>query len=457
MTRANVLERWMPPALAVGIATLAIAGAASPAGGSRRPVLLHSIGGVVYAGSKPLMPGTQPAWSPDGSQIALVRRQSVWTANADGTGRREITRGREPAWTAGGRLAYVSGGMIVVGRRRVLRGRDPSFSREGRLAYDSKGWIVAGGRRLALGSDPAWSPSSRTLAFVRDGDLYSIGATGQGEAKLTTAGDVQEPAWSPDGRQILFVSRHAVRALTLSDKSVAKLARGTAPDWKSVPRARERLPDLDQQAPTDIYVTHRHGRRLLAFRSMVANVGEGPLWIRGRRKAGHRLMDVTQLVRRTDGTVHEIETTGWMRYDVMPTHSHWHFHPFERYELWRPGGSKPLARDHKQGFCFGDRHPMATAAPPHYIPGRCGLFEPRARSVQEGTSARYIDIYPPEYHGQWIVITGLPDGRYVLVHHSNPAFALRELSYTNNEASALIALHGDTVRVLRSCPTSSSC
>lgn len=436
---------------------LALAGAASPAGGSRVPVLLHSIGGVVYAGSRPLLPGTQPAWSPDGSQIAVVRGPSVWTANADGTGRREIASGTDPAWTAGRRLVYVSGGMIVVGSRRVVQGGHPSFSREGRLAYDSNGSIVAGGRQLARGEDPAWAPNSKTLAFVRDGDLFSIGADGQGEAQLSALGDVQEPTWSPDGRQILFVTRRAVHALTLADRSLTKLARGTSPDWKSVPIARERLPDLDQQAPTDIYVTHRHGRRLLAFRSMVANIGTGPLWIRGRRTAGHRLMDVTQLVRRTDGTVHEIETTGWMRYDVAPTHAHWHFHPFERYELWRAGARSPLARDHKQGFCFGDRHPMATAAPPHYVPGRCGLNEPRARWVQEGTSARYIDIYPPEYHGQWIDITGLRDGRYVLVHHSNPAFALRERSYTNDEASALIALHGKTVRALRYCPKSPSC
>ena len=68
-----------------------------------------------------------------------------------------------------------------------------------------------------------------------------------------------------------------------------------------------------------------------------------------------------------------------------------------------------------------------------------------------------MDIYPPEYHGQWIDITGIRDGRYVLVHRVNPEFALRERSYTNNEASVLIELRGDGVRVLKSCPGSADC
>jgi hypothetical protein len=146
-----------------------------------------------------------------------------------------------------------------------------------------------------------------------------------------------------------------------------------------------------------------------------------------------------------------------MRYDVAPSHSHWHFHPFERYELWKPGGKRALARDHKQGFCFGDRHPLEDARPAHFRAGDCGLFKPRLFAVREGTSVGYVDIYPAEYHGQWIDITGIRAGRYVLVHRVNPEFALRERSYVNNEASVLIQLRGDDVRVLKRCPGSANC
>jgi hypothetical protein len=440
-----------------GLALILVAGSAAQTQTHLHPVLLHVIGTRIYAGSRPLTAGAQPTWSPDGSQIAFVRGQSVWTANADGSGRREIAPGTAPSWTAGGELAYVRGGRIVVGRRRVLSGHNPAFARDGRLAYDRNGSVWAAGVRLTLGTDPAWAPNSRSLAFVRDGSLFSIGAGGEGETLLVDAGDVSEPSWSPDGRQVLFVSGDAIHAVTVSDSSVVRVARGVSPDLAMVPRGREILPDLKQLPPTDIYITHRPGYRLLAFRSAAANIGRGTLWIRGRRPTGHRLMDVTQLIRRTDGTVHEMATNGWMRYDVMPTHSHWHFHPFERYELWYPGGHRPVARDHKQGFCLGDRHPLASARPPHFMPGECGLFEPHARSVEEGISPRYVDIYPPEYHGQWIIVNGLRDGRYVLVHRVNPAFALRESNYANNEASALIDIHGDSVRVLKTCPTSVTC
>jgi hypothetical protein len=116
-----------------------------------------------------------------------------------------------------------------------------------------------------------------------------------------------------------------------------------------------------------------------------------------------------------------------------------------------------LRRDHKQGFCFGDRHPLAGAQPPRFRPGGCGLFEPRLLSVKEGTSVGYVDIYPPEFHGQWIDVTGLPAGRYVLVHRVNPAYALRERSYTNDAASALVELRKGSVRVLKRCPGSERC
>ena len=168
-------------------------------------------------------------------------------------------------------------------------------------------------------------------------------------------------------------------------------------------------------------------------------------------------MTATQLLRLGDGSTKRLSSAGYLRYDVAPTHSHWHFHPFERYELRRPGGTEALARDHKQGFCFGDRHPLPGAGPPAFVAGDCGLFKPWLLSVFEGTSVRYVDIYPPEFHGQWIDVTGIRDGVYDLVHRVNPELALRELSYTNDAASARILLRGLSVRVLKSCPGSAEC
>jgi hypothetical protein len=248
-----------------------------------------------------------------------------------------------------------------------------------------------------------------------------------------------------------------VQVLDLTDHSVQFLARGTSPDWANVPIARELLPDLDQWAPTNVYVVHHGTRRVLAFQSAVANVGRGPIWIEGRRAPKRATMMAWQLVRRSDSSVHRLPSAGYLRYDVSPTHSHWHFHPFERYELRKPGGLRALARDHKQGFCFGDRHAAKRTAKPHFHAGDCGLLKPHLFSVREGTSIDFVDIYPAEFHGQWIDVSGIRDGHYVLVHEVNPEFALRERSYTNNAASVLIDLRGDDVRVLKRCPGSARC
>ena len=441
---------------ALTAALLAVAAAeAKPA---PKPSLLHVVGGTVFVDAKPLFRGAQPAWSPDRSLIAFARDGAVWTANWDGSGERELAKGGDPAWRRDGRLSFVRDGTIVVGGKELARGAHPSWSRDGRVAYDVDGSIVAGTRPLTAGGDPSWSPDGTAIAFVRGGELWSIGGDGSSEAQLTSGlGDVHDTAWSPDRKSILFVSGGVIHTFDVTTGTIGDLARGESPDLANLPLAHDLLPDLDQQAPANIYVTRHGRRRVLAFRSAVANVGQGPLMIDGARKRGHALMTATQVVRRSDGGRRRLSPAGWLKYDVSPTHSHWHFHPFERYELWRPHGTHAVAHDRKQGFCFGDRHPLPGARPPAFVAGDCGLYRPRLRSVFEGTSVRYVDIYPPEFHGQWIDVTGLRNGRYVLVHRANPGYALRERSYTNDAASVLILLRGGSVRVLKRCPGSARC
>jgi Tol biopolymer transport system component len=42
------------------------------------------------------------------------------------------------------------------------------------------------------------------VAFVRNGNLYTMAATGRGVRKLTSGGDSAAPDWSPDGRVLVF-------------------------------------------------------------------------------------------------------------------------------------------------------------------------------------------------------------------------------------------------------------
>jgi hypothetical protein len=208
------------------------------------------------------------------------------------------------------------------------------------------------------------------------------------------------------------------------------------------------LPDLDQAAPFGLSVVERHGRLLLVFGSVVDNVGPGPLVVEGRRIGG--VMRASQVI---GDRRYPLRTP--LRYVRSETHQHWHLVAFERYELRRSGAL--VGRDRKTGFCLNDAYETRALNRVPRWTGECGRGLPGARSLREGISPGFGDDYVPEKEGQSIDVTGLPPGRYVLVHRANPERTLRERSYANNAASLSIDLRGRRVRVLARCPDSASC
>ena len=97
--------------------------------------------------------GQQPDWSPDGSRIAFVARQHIFTMSATGRRLRRLT--------------------------------------------DNFG-----------DSDPAWSPDGKYIAFIRDHDLYVMQANGRKERRVVDGPDqgldhpgpwaeVSAPTWQP--------------------------------------------------------------------------------------------------------------------------------------------------------------------------------------------------------------------------------------------------------------------
>jgi hypothetical protein len=250
--------------------------------------------------------------------------------------------------------------------------------------------------------------------------------------------------------------------------TVAVLLASTACGGSGQPPAPQLLPDLDQVAPRAISIDRRDGRELLVFLSAVENVGRGPLLVSGARPGTTQAdMSATQLIRRSDGTTSTHALRSKLRFVIAETHRHWHLLGFESYEL-RTTAGKTVGRDHKTGFCLGDRYDAHASI---RLPGEpanpiwtqeCGRGQPERLRIRQGLSPGFGDDYVPRLEGQYIDVTGLPTGRYVLVHRVNPDRDLLESSYSNDAASALISLERDargrmSVSVLSTCEQGATC
>jgi hypothetical protein len=234
---------------------------------------------------------------------------------------------------------------------------------------------------------------------------------------------------------------------------------------------RELLPDLDQEAPTGLTVsrgpTGATDRYFLGFGSAVRNVGDGPLVIDGHRRSRRQpTMVADQLVARDGAPSERVRGIGRLRYVVSPDHRHWHYLGFDRYELRAMDAGGGAQRGHKSGFCLGDRYAvpppvLPSASPAPVFRTRCGLKQPGRTHVREGISVGYGDYYAANLEGQFISLSGLPDGRYTLVHRVNADRRLRELRYDNDAASLLLSLRWQSgapyVQVLARCDDSARC
>jgi Lysyl oxidase len=235
------------------------------------------------------------------------------------------------------------------------------------------------------------------------------------------------------------------------------------------------LPDIDLAAPSALSVQSAvvDGKRRfrLSFTSAAENIGRGPLVIEAvRPSVGDARMVADQVVSRADGTSRRIPGVGQLEYVVDPTHDHWHLLTFMAYELRRAKGFKLARPDEKTGFCLGDRYasarwaelPEHAAAPAHLT--NCGLGDRGLLGLTEGISVGFGDNYEPWRDGQWIDVTDLKAGRYVLVHRVNADRSLLEAGSGSNVSSVLISLTWPRgtkrlprVAVLATCPDTERC
>jgi hypothetical protein len=239
--------------------------------------------------------------------------------------------------------------------------------------------------------------------------------------------------------------------------------------------AREMLPDLDQEMPTNLQVTTDQSGAIprfhLGFDSAVDNRGAGPLIIAGHRDSQDQPeMVADQTIQLTDGSTRTVPDVGRLRYVYSEDHDHWHYLGFDHYELRRADDYKLVAPDQKTGFCLGDRYDTDPSSrlpgepAQAYYTGYCGRTHTELLSLVEGISVGYGDVYFANLEGQFVDLTGVPAGEYYLVHRANADKKLVESDYTNDAASVRLQLAwpGGTsatpsLKVVQGCPKRDSC
>jgi hypothetical protein len=203
------------------------------------------------------------------------------------------------------------------------------------------------------------------------------------------------------------------------------------------------LPDLTPWADEHLGLmydwtveTRSDGRALLLLSTATANVGAGPLELRGGAAHENGTQDVFQRIELSDGT-HEERLAG--EFEYHPEHDHVHFAGFAEYNLREitanQGVGDVVATGGKTSFCVLDLLDYDLT-----LPGAPDARVFDSCDTTQGLSVGWADIYDRELPDQWIDVTGVSDGEYWLEVVVDPENRLLEGDESNNAVRILIDL-----------------
>ena len=201
-----------------------------------------------------------PMWSPDGRQLLYAAdggdgpygtrlHQDIWVIDADGSNPVNLTQSRkddtDPAWTPDGSQIVFTSWRFSNDPQLFIMNADgsdvrpisdgyaseynPTFSPDGdylvfsSTIYYSLSWrtgieynlpeLIDDQFRIGRSIQPAWSPDGEFIAYVRaktsgQRDIYLVEAESRGAVitRLTFTSYSLDPAWSPDGLWILYTT-----------------------------------------------------------------------------------------------------------------------------------------------------------------------------------------------------------------------------------------------------------
>jgi hypothetical protein len=246
---------------------------------------------------------------------------------------------------------------------------------------------------------------------------------------------------------------------------LAPTASGGASGGASPPAAEENpctgperkqllCPDLRMAPPTHMFKERApNGHLLLHAQNNIRSRGRGPIEVRGIR-SGPKEMEVRQRIHRVGGGKLTINTDAELYFYPIPgQYRYWKFHEAAAFEIWAVDSEGALSRRVRTGpklnYCLRDleRTQPSSKSPRHRVYPSCSQ-DPSRRSVVLGTSVGWSDIYPADYHENYIDISGLR-GCYAFVHVADPSQHLFELDEDNNDNRSLIRL--PAAKKVRSC------
>jgi len=218
------------------------------------------------------------------------------------------------------------------------------------------------------------------------------------------------------------------------------------------------LPDLGMGHLRDFTIgTTPSGHKRLRFTTKIISIGDGPFEAFGHNPQPNGTKLVNQRIRDFDGNVVSSLPTVYRMYFAGDGHTHWHLRDLESYVLQNTSHTQ-IRRGAKHGFCFADRSDYQLTLPHSpQNPVYTGCGDLPDVNIKMGLSVGWADTYGWTLVGQWIDITGLPNGTYTVRATADSLRDFRERCENNNSTTATIQITGTTVTIVSPGRNSKPC